>query len=424
MSPQITAKDVEDYVSQFEWFRHPDRQGYWAAAKDRLVTTLNLIPRLPNPERVRVLEIGGMPYFMTALIEKLFGYKVEVINEPTWERGEDGNVEVLESDHGDRHEIHYRTLNIEYDPWPWEDGLFDIVLYCEVIEHLVYDPTRTLVEAHRVLKKDTGKLLISTPNALAYPYLLQMIRGVNFYPPYSGYSHYARHHRLFSPEELVKLCTMVGYQVHTCYSVYDRAYAHPRRLDPVVRALMGVGKLKRRLDVIYLLATPVGEPRWAYPDSPPHAIYDDTQGYRSRVPLSTIRMVDQESSPLLSGFFRVEAWGGGVRWTGPKAQLVLRRRGHDKVSVSLYTGIESRGPEVEGWIGVGGEAAGEQGLQRHEFTLPSGSWETLTFPLPADTSDRVLIEIGVNRPMVPNELDPKLKDGRQLGVAVREVALL
>src|SRR6266511_1457458 len=178
MSPQITAKDVEDYVSRFEWFRNPDRQGYWAAAKDRLVTTLNLIPRLPNPEQVRVLEIGGMPYFMTALIEHLFGYTVEVINEPTWERG--------------------------------EDGRFDIVLYCEVIEHLVYDPTRTLVEAHRVLKKDTGKLLISTPNALAYPYLLQMIQGVNFYPPYSGYSHYARHHRLYSPEELVKLCSMVG----------------------------------------------------------------------------------------------------------------------------------------------------------------------------------------------------------------------
>jgi len=234
MSPQITAKDVEDYVSRFEWFRNPDRQGYWAAAKDRLVTTLNLIPRLPNPEQVRVLEIGGMPYFMTALIEHLFGYTVEVINEPTWERGEDGNVEILESDDGDRHEIHYKTLNIEYDRWPWEDGRFDIVLYCEVIEHLVYDPTRTLVEAHRVLKKDTGKLLISTPNALAYPYLLQMIQGVNFYPPYSGYSHYARHHRLYSPEELVKLCSMVGYQVHTCYSVYDHAYAHPRWLEPAV----------------------------------------------------------------------------------------------------------------------------------------------------------------------------------------------
>ncbi len=370
MSPQqITAKDVEDYVSRFEWFRHPDRQGYWAAAKDRLVTTLNLIPRLPHPEQVRVLEIGGMPYFMTALIEKLFGYTVEVINEPTWERGEDGNVEILESDDGDRHEIHYKTLNI------------------------------------------------------AYPYLLQMIQGVNFYPPYSGYSHYARHHRLYSPEELVKLCSMIGYQVHTCYSVYDHAYAHPRWLEPAVRALMRAGKLKRRLDVIYLLGTPVGEPKWAYPDTPPHAIYDDTQGYRQRVALSTVRMIDQESSALLSGFYRMEPWGGGVRWTMPKAQLVLDRQGHDKLSVTMYTGMNLRGPQVEGWVAVGDEAAPKD-LQRHEFTLPSGSWETLTFPLPDGCSDKVLVEIGVNQPMVPGDLDPKLKDRRVLGVAVREVALL
>jgi SAM-dependent methyltransferase len=421
---QITAKEVEDYVSGFEWFRHPDRQGYWAAARDRLVTTLNLIPRLPNPEQVRVLEIGGMPYFMTALIEKLFGYKVEVVNEPTWERGEGRNMEVLESDHGDRHEIHYKTLNIEYDRWPWEDASFDIVMYCEVIEHLVYDPTRTLVEAHRVLKKDTGHLLISTPNALAYPYLLQMIQGRNFYPPYSGYSHYARHHRLFSPEELFQLCTKIGYQVHSCYSVYDEAYAHPRWLEPAVRGLMRVGKLKRRLDVIYLLATPVGEPKWAYPDSPPNAIYDDTQGYRAKVPVSTVRMVDQESTPLVSGFYQLEPWGGGIRWTRPEARLVLRRQGQDKLSVTFYTGMKGRGPQVEGWVAVGDEAGGD--LQRHEFTVPSDSWETLTFPLPAaaGTSDSVLIELGVNRPMVPNELDPKLKDRRVLGLAVREVSLL
>ncbi len=420
---QITAKEVEEYVSRFEWFRHPDRQGYWAAAKDRLLTTLNLIPRLPDPDQVRVLEIGGMPYFMTALIEKFFGYKVEVVNEPTWDRGEAGNVEVLESDDGDRHEIHYKTLNIEYDHWPWEDGRFDIVLYCEVIEHLVYDPTWTLVEAHRVLKKDTGNLLISTPNALAYPYLLQMIKGVNFYPPYSGYSHYARHHRLFSPEELVKLCTMVGYRVHTCYSVYDQAYAHPRGLEPVVRALMRAGRLKRRLDVIYLLATPVGEPKWAYPDSPPHAIYDDTQGYRARVGLSTVRMVDQETSPLVSGFYHFEEWGGGVRWTGPKARVVLRRQGQEKLSLVLYTGMENRGPQVEGWVAIG-EAGSDQNLQRHEFTLPSNSWETLAFQLPAGSSPDVLVEIGVKHPMVPNDLDPRLVDRRVLGVAVRELALL
>jgi SAM-dependent methyltransferase len=413
---------VEEYISSFEWFRDASKQGYWAAARDRLVTTLNLIPKLPNPERVRVLEIGGMPYFMTVLVEKFFGYQVEVANEPTWERGADGNVQVLVNDHGDRHEIHYKTLNIEYDPWPWEDERYDIVLYCEVIEHLVYDPTHTLVEAHRVLKKGSGQLLISTPNALAYPFLVQMIQGRNFYPPYSGHSHYARHHRLFSPEELVHLCRKVGYQVHTCYTVYDQAYDHPRWLEPPVRLLRRVGKLKRRLDVIYLLATPVGTPKAAYPDSPPFLIYGDVAGYRSQQAVTTaVRMADEEATSLLDGFYGLEQWGGGVRWTGQRARMLLQPRGHTKISITLFGGPKGRGPTVTGWVTLGDPATGPS--ERHEYQLASDSWDTVSFPLPDEAAEDLLVEIGVDRPVIPSDINAKSKDGRPLGVAVREVVL-
>jgi hypothetical protein len=133
-------------------------------------------------------------------------------------------------------------------------------------------------------------------------------------------------------------------------------------------------------------------------------------------------MADQQTSPLLSGFYRLEDWGGGVRWTMAKAQAVLRRQRQDKLSVTFYTGMGIRGPQVEGWVAISEDGSG-RGLQRHEFTLPSDSWETLTFPLPEDISN-VLVEIGVKQPMVPNDLDPKLKDRRVLGVAVRELALL
>jgi len=411
---------VEDYISSFEFFQDPGKQNYLSAARDRLVTTLNLIPRLPNPERVRVLEIGGMPYFMTVLVEKFFGYRVEVANEPSWERGEAGNVEVIENDRGDRHEIHYKTLNIEYDDWPWPDDSFDVVLYCEVIEHLVWDPTHTLVEAHRVIKKDTGQLLLSTPNALCYSYLVQMVKGKNFYPPYSGHGSYARHHRLFSPEELVHLCTKIGYQVHDCYSVYDRSYDHSRWLEPVVRALMRAGRMKRRLDVIYLLGTPVGTARPVYPDNWPFLLYGDVSGYRSRLGLSEIRMADEVSAPLVEGFYGIEPWGEGVRWTGPRARLVLCTKGHQRLEVTFYSGQAARGPKVEGWIGLGHPDGGA--LERHGFTVPSDSWETLAFPVPADPPAELLIEIGVEHPMVPSRLDPAQRDSRPLGVAVREVA--
>jgi SAM-dependent methyltransferase len=417
----ITAEMVDDYLSSFDFFEQPGKPEYLAAARDRLVTTLNLIPRLPDPEKVRVLEIGGMPYLMTVLVEKLFGYRVEVANEPAWERGEAGNVEVLANDRGDRHEIHYKTLNIENDNWPWPDDSFDIVLYCEVIEHLVYDPTHTLVEAHRVLKKGAGQLLISTPNALCYSYLLKMVRGHNYYPPYSGHGLCARHHRLFSPEELVHLCTKIGYQVQTCYSVYDRAYDHPRLLEPAVRALMRLGKLKRRLDVIYLLAKPIGEAKPVYPDRWPVYLYGDVPGYRTRLRLSGISMGDDVTAPLIDGFYDLEPWGGGVRWTGPRARLSLFPKGHRRVEVVFYSGRAARGSKVEGWVTLRDQDG--TSLEHHAFSVPSDRWETLTFPVPDDPPSELVIEIGVEQPMVPSQLEPGQADGRELGVAVREVAL-
>jgi SAM-dependent methyltransferase len=416
----VTHREVQEYISTFEWFREPAMQGYLAAALDRLVTTLNLIPRLPNPQQVRVLEIGGMPYFMTVLVKKFLGYEVEVANEPTLERGRDGNLEVLENDHGERHEVRYKTLNIEYDRWPWEDDTFDLVLYCEVIEHLVYDPTHTLVEAHRVLKNDSGRLLVSTPNALCYTYLVQMLHGENFYPPYSGHSHYARHHRLFSPQELAFLCTQVGYQVQESYSLRDEAYDHPPRWEPLVRALTSMGKLRNRLDVIYLLATPHGRPRYAYPAATPYVVYQDVNGYEEAVRASTRKSGDI-APPVLSGFFDLEPWGGGVRWTGPAAEVALRPRGHEKVVITFYTGPAARGPEVRGWIELRDTATGTK--QRHDLAVASDTWQTLELPLPADVSGDLVMEITVDKLLIPCELDPRLTDDRELGIAVRDVVL-
>ena len=218
---------VRDCLARFARFAEPESQGYIATAVDRFVRTLNILREMELGPGSRVLEIGGRPYFMTMLMEGLLGLEVESANEPTEMPEEaDGFAKLVDSDHA-THRVPVKRLNIEYDRWPWLDNSFDAVVYCEVIEHLVYDPTHTLVESHRVLKKETGRLLLSTPNALCYTYLIDMIRGRNPYPPYVGYSHYARHHRLFSPSELKYLCEKIGFEVYSAYSAYDTAYSHP-----------------------------------------------------------------------------------------------------------------------------------------------------------------------------------------------------
>ncbi len=416
-SRPITESMVMDYLATFADFRRPAEQGYLATAVDRFTHTLNLIPGLPDPESVRVLEIGGRPYFMSVLLQHFFGYDVSVANEPTVFPGEDGDYVEKVNDAGVRHRIASARLNIEYDGWPWPDDFFDIVVYCEVIEHLVYDPTHTLVECHRVLKNDTGTLLLSTPNATAYTGLLDLARGRNIYPPYSGHSYYARHHRLFSLAELTDLCTQIGFEVSAGYSAYDESYWHPARLDRVVRWLTRHGRLVSRLDVIYLLATPHGQPRYAYPSEGMRPIYQDVHAY-NRIESGVLRMSDQLPQ-LGSGFYPFEDWGGGVRWTAPRATLFLKRREETTLSLTFFTGPRSAGEKVRGVVTLElGDA-----VQRHEYAVAPDSWETLLLPVPDAGEGRLLVDLEVTNPLVPHKVDPAQADTRRLGVALREAAL-
>lgn len=174
-----------------------------------------------------MLEIGARPYFMTMLMREYMGYDLTALNEPTPEATTSGVHTLRRVDTGETVEIPYVCANIEQQVFPLESATFDLVIFAEVIEHLTYDPTHALGEIHRVLKED-GYLVISTPNALRWDYLLKMLRGKNYYPPFSGYGTTARHNREFSIDELKDLVGGCGFEILTIESVRDAAYDHPR----------------------------------------------------------------------------------------------------------------------------------------------------------------------------------------------------
>ena len=133
-------------------------------------------------------------------------------------------------------------------------------------------------------------------------------------------------------------------------------------------------------------------------------------------------MADNESGQLRGGFYALEDWGGGVRWTQEKARAVLTHNGESKVSVTFATGSPERGAPVRGAITVGDEDGAV--AERQEFEAPVESEQTVTVPVPDGVGEQVWVTITVDNPMVPDQLNRRSKDPRTLGVAVREIALV
>lgn len=73
--------------------------------------------------------------------------------------------------------LDYHEVNIERHPLPFDDGSFEVALFCEVIEHLLTDPVAALSELGRVLRPG-GLLVVTTPNAARLENVARLVAGV------------------------------------------------------------------------------------------------------------------------------------------------------------------------------------------------------------------------------------------------------
>src|SRR5947209_7983127 len=96
-------------------------------------------------------------------------------------------VEYIPPKRNDRvsRDMSHDLFNVEDDRLPYPDNHFDLVLFCEVLEHLTADPMRALLEISRVLKP-SDRLLLTTPNAAALRNVFRMMTGKTVADRYSA----------------------------------------------------------------------------------------------------------------------------------------------------------------------------------------------------------------------------------------------
>lgn len=214
---------------------------YAHADFERFLYTLNLVPENAVG---RGLEIGSNPYFTTILLRKFrpslsfdlvnyFGDQVSVMSQHVSFPGFDGASEEFDAI--------FSNVNIESGILPYKDATFDVLLFCEVLEHMTIDPLHAMLEIKRVLKPD-GRLILTTPNAARLENLAAFAEGRNIYDPYSGYGPHGRHNREYTRHELALLLDHCGFEVETFYTanVHDDIMPSPARnslINSVIRSI-------------------------------------------------------------------------------------------------------------------------------------------------------------------------------------------
>lgn len=117
------------------------------------------IIQLGLPRTAAVLDIGCYPPVMLDWLRRRFN-----------------DVSGLCSRHERMLDAKIRQANLDTDRLPFLDNSFDLVLFSEVLEHLLGHPRLVLAECARVLRPG-GKLLITTPNAVALKRRLTVLTG-------------------------------------------------------------------------------------------------------------------------------------------------------------------------------------------------------------------------------------------------------
>ena len=406
---KMTPAEAREFLTGFDHCSYAEAVDYLNVALDRMLITLDMIPELG--EGARVLELGATPYFMTALMMERFPYQLELANEPDRLKLDGGRVRLINRKLGIDRSFDYKAFNIETDRFPYDDASLDAVIYCEMIEHLMHDPTHSLYEIHRVLKPG-GYLLLSTPNPFRYTNYIRFMRAKNIYPPFSGWGPYARHNREFSTQELRLLLAQCNFEMETLFTAYDPAYDHTSRFraGETIKWLFDHGMFKENMDVIHLRAQAKGKAIYRYPPE----LYLDVHVYQ-RIVNDNIEMGVNDEAQLGPGFYKLECFPPHFRWTGPAAHAQLLFQGQQTLGLRFYSGPKELGRDVDGTIKIGPES--------HRFSVASGEWVDLRFPTPAVENGPLQLILELDKPWIPCKVVNWSADTRDLGVAVQRIWL-
>ncbi len=200
-------RQARELVERYILTPHKATPGdYFRVHAERFAQTLQRLPPACGP--MSVLELGSYGV-MLPVFRDVLGYRRVVGSDFDADRPV-GRLDDRRLENGEPFEFY--NFNVERDEFPFPARTFDLVLCCELIEHLTVDPMFMLAEINRVLKY-SGILVVTTPNIASARSLAAMLRGGTplLYPLYNQRRSSNRHNIEYAPRQLASLLEAAGF---------------------------------------------------------------------------------------------------------------------------------------------------------------------------------------------------------------------
>ena len=221
-SAAIIGRLSEMLVARIREIGEGDWSKYLGDHQNRLGFDLDYALRFASKEN-RILEIGAFPYFLTIALADA-GFRVTALD-----RVPRASTDILKN-------LGVPTLacDLDRDCIPTRDGVFDVVIFNEVFEHLRNDLIHSVREIFRVLKPG-GILLLSTPNLRSLAGLSNLLLRHEAYAVMGGiyeqYSGVSRgggtgHVREYTVKEVANFLIKLGFSIERV--IYRGCYPRPR----------------------------------------------------------------------------------------------------------------------------------------------------------------------------------------------------
>jgi SAM-dependent methyltransferase len=206
---------IENFLSSID-LSEPGAVAYFQQHKQRLVRTLSILPL--GISGSRALELGSYLH-MAAALQRVLGYPI--VRPAYYARSIGHNTASLPIKGQQPFTTEGDLFDAESHVYPYSDSSFDLVLCCELIEHLLHDPMHMLMECWRVLV-DGGRLLITTPNTASLTSVWAVLDGRHNPQVFSRYPARGNtdipHVREYTPHEIAQAVRSAGFQIDALFT--------------------------------------------------------------------------------------------------------------------------------------------------------------------------------------------------------------